>query len=100
MQQFTRRKKIRTWQKFFGKKKNLVLNLPPYSPELNPIELIFQLLGYRLRHLNTRFLSHQMKSDDFFLLMSVEVLEPISDKDVLKSYKNAGTKFNNSRLEY
>jgi len=47
-------------------RKILMLHLPPYSPELNPIELIFQLLGHRLRHLNARHLSHQMTCEDFF----------------------------------
>ena len=50
------------WEQY----KILVLNLPPYSPELNPIELVFQLLGQRLRHSNARYLSYQMQSDDFF----------------------------------
>ena len=47
--------------------KILVLNLPPHSPELNPIELVFQLLGQRLRHSNARYLSYQMQSEDYFI---------------------------------
>ena len=52
------------WEQY----KILVLNLPPYSPELNPIELVFQLLGQRLRHLNARYLSYQMKTEEFFFI--------------------------------
>ena len=70
--------------------KILMLNLPPYSPKLNPIELIFQLLSHRLRHSNARHLSQQLKSEDFFLLKCVEVLESITDKDVRKSYRKCG----------
>ena len=44
----------------------LVLNLPPYSPELNPIELVFQLFVQCLSHSNARCLLYQMQSDDFF----------------------------------
>ena len=73
-----------------GRKKILVLHLPPYTPELNPIELVFQLLGHRLRHSNARHMSHQMKDDDFFLLKCVEVLESISRQDILKMYKKCG----------
>ena len=70
-----------------GRKEILVLHLPPYSPELNPIELVFQLLGSMLRHSNTRHISHQLKYDDFFLLKYVEVPESISRHDILKMYK-------------
>ena len=73
---------------FFGKK--IMLNLPPYSPELNPIELVFQLLGQRLRHSNARYLSYQMQSEDFFLLKCVEVLESITGEDIKKNYKKCG----------
>ena len=64
--------------------KILMLNLPPYSPELNPIELIFQLLSQRLRHSNARHLSHHLMGEDFFLLKCVEVLESITDDDIRK----------------
>ena len=70
--------------------KILMLNLPPYSPELNPIELIFQLLSHRLRHSNARHLSHQMTCEDFFLLKCIEVLESITDSDIRKSYNKCG----------
>lgn len=50
-------------------KRILFLNLPPYTPELNPIELIFQLLGHCLQMSNARHLCHQMKNDDFFVKM-------------------------------
>ena len=70
--------------------KILMLNLPPYSPELNPIELIFQLLSQRLRHSNARHLSHQLKREDFFLLKCVEVLESITESDIRKSYNKCG----------
>ena len=68
----------------------LMLNLPPYSPELNPIELTFQLLGHRLRHSNARYLSHQMRCEEFFLLKCVEVLQTITDEDIMKSYQKCG----------
>ena len=70
--------------------KILMLNLPPYCPELNPIELTFQLLGQRLRHSNARYLSHQMKSKEFFLAKCVEVLQSTSDEDVRKNYRKCG----------
>ena len=50
------------WEQY----KILVLNLPPYLPELNPIELVFQLLGQRLCHSNARYLLYQMQSENFF----------------------------------
>lgn len=71
-------------------KKILILNLPPYTPELNPIELIFQLLGQRLRHSNSRYLSYQMQSDDFFLFKCIEVLQSISNDDIVKCYRKCG----------
>ena len=74
------------WEEY----KILVLNIPPYSPELNPIELVFQLLGQHLRHVNARYLSHQMKSEEFFLLKYVGVLEDITSEDIKKSYTKCG----------
>ena len=71
-------------------KKILVLHLPPYCPELNPIELIFQLLGHRLRNSNARHLGHQMKSEDFFLWACVRILHSITHPDILKNYKKCG----------
>ena len=68
----------------------LVLNLPPYSPELNPIELVFQLLGQRLRHSNARYQSYQMQSEDFFLRKCVEVLESITGEDIKRNYQKCG----------
>ena len=67
--------------------KKLVLNLPPYAPDLNHIELVFLLLGHCLRHSNTRHLAHQMKCDNFFLLRCIEVLESISRQNIMKTYK-------------
>ena len=74
------------WENF----KILVLNLPPYSPELNPIELVFQLLGQHLRHSNARYLSQQMRSGEFFLLKCVEVLEDLTSEDIKKNYTKCG----------
>ena len=71
-------------------KRILMLHLPPYCPELNPIELIFQLLGHCLRHSNIRHMSHQMKSEDFFLSACVEVLHSITYVDIMKNYKKCG----------
>ena len=74
------------WEEY----KILVLNLPPYSPELNLIELVFQLLGHCLIHLNVRYLSHEMRCEEFFLLKCVEVLEDISSEDIKKNYTKCG----------
>ena len=71
-------------------KQILILFLPPYCPELNPIELVFQLLGHRLRNSNARHLGHQMKSEDFFLRACVSVLHNISHVDIVKMYKKCG----------
>ncbi len=60
------------------KKKFLILNLPLYTPELNPIELIFQILGHCLSHSNTKHMHCQMKSDNFFLLKCIEFMENVS----------------------
>ena len=68
------------WEQY----KILVLNPPPYLPELNPIELVFQLLGQCLCHSNARYLSYQMQSEDFILLKCVEVLESITGEDIKK----------------
>ena len=70
--------------------KILMLNLPPYSPELNPIELTFQPLGHRLRHSNARYQASQMVSEEFFLLKCVEVLQTITDEDNKKNYQKCG----------
>ena len=67
-----------------------MLNLPPFCPELNPIELMFQLLRRRLRHSNTRYLSHQIKSKEFFFFKCVEVLQNTSDEDIRKNYRICG----------
>ena len=71
-------------------KKILVLYLPLYCPELNPIELVFQLLGHRLRHSNIRHMSHQMRSEDFFLCVCVRVLQSVTYVDIMKNYKKCG----------
>ena len=71
--------------------KILVLNLPPYLPELNPIELVFQLLGQHLHHSNARYFSQQMKSEEFFLLKCVEVLEDLTSEDIKKNIQNVDT---------
>ena len=71
-------------------KQILLLFLPPYCPELNPIELVFQFLGHRLRNSNARHLSHQMKSEDFFLCSCVRVLHSITHVDIMKNYKKCG----------
>ena len=74
----------------WDEKQILILFLPPYCPELNPIELVFQLLGHRLRNSNARHLGHQMKSSDFFLQACVSVLHSISHVDIMKMYKKCG----------
>ena len=72
------------------KKRILVLFLPPYCPELNPIELVFQLLGHRLRNSNARYLGHHMKLEDFFLQACVSVLHNILHVDIVKMYQKCG----------
>ena len=68
----------------------IVLHLPTYTPELNPIELIFQLLDHCLCHSNPRHLSPQMKCGNFFLLKCLEVPESIPRQDIVKMYKKCG----------
>ena len=80
----------KTLADFLWEQKTLMLNLPPHSPKLNPIKLIFQLLGHCLCHSNARHLSHQMMCEDFFLIKCVEVLESFTDNDIRKSYKKCG----------
>ena len=46
----------------------LLMYLTPYSPELYPIELVFQLLGVRLCHLNARYESRENMNEDFFYI--------------------------------
>ena len=45
--------------------KKILFYIYLHTPELNTIELVFQLLGDRLRQSNARHMSHQMKDDDF-----------------------------------
>ena len=70
--------------------KILLIYLPHYFPELNPIELMFHLLGVRLCHLIARYTSHDTIDNDFLLLKCIEVLESITNEDVRKNYKKCG----------
>ena len=50
-------------------KKILLLDLPSYSPELNPIELVFQLLGVRLYDHDLVPSVHETSHDDVHTTM-------------------------------
>ena len=52
----------------------MIVYLPAYTPELNPIELMFNTFTMRLRHTNARKLSFTNKSDKTFLHICVNVL--------------------------
>ena len=66
----------------------LLLYLPSQSPELNPIEIVFQLLGARLCNSNARYKSRDIINNDFIMLKCIEVLESITkNDDIRNNYK-------------
>ena len=65
-----------------------VLPLPAYSPELNPIELVFNFFGQILKSTNARRIDSS--SDFMFLQLCLIILESISKIDLLKMYRKCG----------
>ena len=56
----------------------MIVYLPVYTPELNPIELMFNTFTMRLHHTNARKVSFTNKSDKTFLHIYVNVLSLIN----------------------
>jgi Transposase and inactivated derivatives len=72
--------------KAFLKKNVRVLYLPPYSPDLNPIENMWSKVKAVIRQHAARNLSALMYA-------MAEALETITESDCLGYFKNAGYKF-------
>ena len=68
----------------------MIVYLPAYTPELNPIELMFNVFSMRLRHTNARKVSFSNKSDKTFLHICVNILSLISKKDIIGMFKHCG----------
>ena len=64
--------------------------LPAYTPELNPIELMFNTFTMRLRQTNARKVSFRNKSDKTFLHIYVNILSCISRNNIIKMFKCCG----------
>ena len=65
----------------------LMVPLPPYHPELNPTELVFNTLVQRMRSNHTRSSS---KSNKVFLKKVITEIENFSRDDAKSFYKKCG----------
>ena len=66
----------------------LVVFLPAYAPELNPIELCFNYFSQQLKHTNLRNVTNH--SDRMFVTLCSIILDRINKNDVIKMYRKAG----------
>lgn len=66
----------------------LVVFLPAYSPELNPIELCFNYFSQILERTSLR--STEEHSDELFLYLCTVVLNRINKRDILQMYRKVG----------
>ena len=67
-----------------------MIPLPPYHPELNPIELVFNDLVQNLRAMSARY--DGSVSNDQFVNTAETILSSslFSSKDIKKKYKKRG----------
>ena len=65
--------------------------LPPYSPDLNPIELTFSAMKYHLCR-NGEYMRMAMTamSDDEFYIMLLRALQNITPQDAFGWYSHCG----------
>ena len=68
----------------------MIVYLPAYTPELNPIELMFNIFTMRLRHTNARKISFRNRTDKTFLHICINILSTISRFDVIKMFTHCG----------
>jgi DDE superfamily endonuclease len=66
----------------------LLLYLPPRSPDLNPMKLLWKLVSRRLNHLMN--VNHPWMPNDAVAAASQTVLSSISHVDVLDAYRMCG----------
>ena len=76
----------------------LVVFLPAYSPELNPIELCFNYFAQVLKRTDLRFTEDY--SDDMFLYLCTLVLNNINRNDILQMFRKVGFICNKLKLLY
>ncbi|KAF8549310.1 hypothetical protein OG21DRAFT_1421553, partial [Imleria badia] len=65
--------------------------LPPYSPDFNPIELMFSAMKYHLRRNGeyTRMAMMEMLDEDIYITL-MKALYTISPTDILGWYVHCG----------
>ena len=67
-----------------------MLLLPPYHPELNPIELVFNLLTQRLRHSSARYIDFVNGQDRKVMEVCCSALNGITTEEIKEMYKSCG----------
>jgi len=67
-----------------------VILLPAYHPELNPIELVFNVITQRLRHSNARYIDYVNKQDDKIIQVCCDILNNITTMEIKKMYQKCG----------
>ena len=67
-----------------------MLLLPPYHPELNPIELVFNLLTQRLRHSTARYVDYVNEQDRKILEICCSVLNETTTDEIKQMYNSCG----------
>ena len=68
----------------------ILLLLPTYHPELNPIELIFNILIQRIRHNGSRYLDYVRRQDNVILKQCCDVLDNLTRHDITSVYRKCG----------
>ena len=67
-----------------------LLLLPTYHPELNPIELIFNILIQRIRYNGSRYLDYIRRQDNVILKQCCDVLDNLTSYDITSVYRKCG----------
>ena len=67
-----------------------ILLLPAYHPELNPIELVFNMLAQRIRHSNARYEDYVNQQDVKIMHLACTILNEITTDDIRKMYRKCG----------
>ena len=67
-----------------------ILLLPTYHPELNPIELIFNILVQRVKHSGARYEDYLNNENSKVMHVCANALNSITNNDIKKVYRKCG----------